>query len=101
MAIWSNEAEAREHIKALVTQYYHDFKEKKKEFEPGDRITYAARVFDEKEMCALTDAMLDFWLTTGRFSDEFEKDFAKWLGVKHAHLFHFSYYIVQFCLYVL
>lgn len=52
----------------------------------GDRITYAARVYDEKEMCALTDAMLDFWLTTGRFSDEFEKKFAEWIGVKYAHL---------------
>lgn len=86
MEIWKNESEAREQIKALVAQYYHDFKEEKKPFVPGDRITYAARVYDEKEMCALTDAMLDFWLTTGRFSDEFEKKFAAWIGVKYAHL---------------
>ena len=86
MEIWKNESEAREQIKALVAQYYHDFKEEKKPFTPGDRITYAARVYDEKEMCALTDAMLDFWLTTGRFSDEFEKKFAEWIGVKYAHL---------------
>lgn len=86
MEIWKNESEAREQIKALVAQYYHDFKEEKKPFAPGDRITYAARVYDEKEMCALTDAMLDFWLTTGRFSDEFEKKFAEWIGVKYAHL---------------
>lgn len=86
MKIWKNESEAREQIKALVAQYYHDFKEEKKPFAPGDRITYAARVYDEKEMCALTDAMLDFWLTTGRFSDEFEKKFAEWIGVKYAHL---------------
>ena len=62
-------------------EYYHDFKEKKADFKPGDRVTYASRVFDEKEMCALTDATLDFWLTTGRFADEFEKEFAKWIGV--------------------
>ena len=37
-------------------------------------------------MCALTDATLDFWLTTGRFADQFEKEFAKWIGVKFAHL---------------
>lgn len=86
MSTWSNEQEAREQIKALVAQYYHDFKEEKNPFVPGDRITYAARVYDEKEMCALTDAMLDFWLTTGRFSDEFEKKFAEWIGVKYAHL---------------
>ena len=86
MAIWKNEEEARMKIKEMVTDYYHDFKEKKEPYKEGDRITYAARVFDEKEMCALTDAMLDFWLTTGRFSDEFEKKFAEWIGVKRAHL---------------
>jgi len=86
MAEWKNEAEARDAIKALVAEYYHDFKEKKDDFKEGDRISYASRVFDEKEMCSLTDAMLDFWLTTGRFSDEFEKNFAEWIGVKFAHL---------------
>lgn len=86
MSTWSNEVEAREQIKALVTQYYHDFKEGDGSFAPGDRISYASRVYDEREMCALTDAMLDFWLTTGRFSDEFEREFAKWIGVRHAHL---------------
>ena len=86
MAKWKNEAEARAEIKALVTEYYHDFKERKEKFKPGDRISYASRVFDEKEMCSLTDAMLDFWLTTGRFSEQFEKEFAEWIGVKYAHL---------------
>ena len=83
---WSNEAEAREAIKSLVREYYRDFKQQKTTFNPGDRISYASRVFDEKEMCALTDAMLDFWLTTGRFSEQFEKEFAQWIGVKYAHL---------------
>ena len=80
------ESEAREQIKALVGNYYHTFKEKKGAFKPGDRISYASRVFDEKEMKSLTDAMLDFWLTTGRFADQFEKEFASWIGVKFAHL---------------
>lgn len=80
------EQEAREEIKAMVAEYYHTFKEKKEPFKEGDRITYAARVFDEKEMCALTDATLDFWLTTGRFSEQFEREFAAWLGVRFAHL---------------
>ena len=86
MANWTNEADARQQIKTLVTEYYHDFKEAKKPFAPGDRISYASRVFDEKEMCSLTDAMLDFWLTTGRFSDAFEKEFAAWIGVRFANL---------------
>ena len=86
MAAWTSESEAREQIKEMVAEYYHQFKEKKEPFKAGDRISYASRVFDEKEMQALTDATLDFWLTTGRFADEFEKEFAKWIGVKFAHL---------------
>ncbi len=84
-----SEKEAREKIKEMVAQYYHDYKEpeqSKEGFRPGDRISYASRVFDEKEMLALTDAMLDFWLTTGRFSEEFEESFARFLGVRYAHL---------------
>ena len=86
MGKWKSEAEAREEIKNLVAEYYHRFKEQKKDFEPGDRVSYASRVFDEKEMLSLTDATLDFWLTTGRFADEFEKKFAEWIGVKRAYL---------------
>lgn len=86
MTEWSSEQQAREDIQSMVADYYHQFKEKKKPFVPGDRINYAARVFDEKEMQRLTDAVLDFWLTSGRFCDEFEKNFAEWIGVKYAHL---------------
>lgn len=86
MASWSSEAEAREQIKEMVSAYYHEFKESKEPFREGDRISYSGRVYDEKEMMALTDAMLDFWLTTGRFAAEFERRFAEMLGVKYAHL---------------
>lgn len=89
MAKWNSEEEARNEIKSLVAEFYRDFKEpreSKANFKPGDRISYASRVYDEKEMQSLTDAMLDFWLTTGRFSDQFEKEFASWIGVKFAHL---------------
>lgn len=86
MADWKNEVQARDEIKALVAEYYSKFKKNDKDFTPGDRINYASRVFDEKEMCALTDAVLDFWLTTGRFSNQFEKDFSQWIGTKYAHL---------------
>ena len=84
--MWKNESEAREQIRQLVGEYYHQFMEKQDAFHPQDRISYAARVFDEKEMQSLTDAMLDFWLTTGRFAERFEKEFAKWIGVRYAHL---------------
>ncbi|MBQ7583986.1 MAG: lipopolysaccharide biosynthesis protein RfbH [Lachnospiraceae bacterium] len=89
MSITQSEEQARQKIKELVAQYYRDFKapaESKESFKPGDRISYASRVYDEKEMMSLTDAVLDFWLTTGRFSEEFEKSFSEWIGVKHAHL---------------
>lgn len=87
--MWNSEQEAREEIKDLVGQYYHQFKAQEmdhSDFRPGGRISYSGRVYDEKEMQALTDAMLDFWLTTGRFADDFEKRFAEWIGVKHVHL---------------
>ncbi len=89
MKRWQNEEEAREEIKSLVADFYHTYKEPKEskdDFKPGDRISYASRVYDEREMQSLTDAVLDFWLTTGRFADQFEREFAKWIGVKYAHL---------------
>ena len=84
--MWNSEAEAREEIRDLVAKYYHQFKEKQEDFHPGDRINYGGRVYDEAEMLALTDAVLDFWLTTGRFSARFEREFAEYLGVRFAHI---------------
>ena len=88
MKQWNSEAEAREQIRAMVAAYYDEFKrpQQEKPFAPGDRIAYASRVYDEREMCSLVDSALDFWLTTGRFSEQFEREFAAWIGVKHAHL---------------
>ena len=83
---WKDEKEAREQIKQSVADYYRMFMASSGDFQPGDRINYAGRVFDEKEMCSLTDAMLDFWLTTGRFADRFERDFSEWAGVRYAHI---------------
>ncbi len=77
MAEWKNEAEARAEIKTLVAEYYHRYKENKKPFQPGDRINYSSRVFDEREMQNLTDAALDFWLPSGRFAEDFERRFAR------------------------
>ena len=85
--MWKNENEAREQIKALVAEYYRQFKKPAETpFRPGDRISYGGRVFDGEEMLSLTDATLDFWLTSGRFSARFEKEFAACLGVRHVHL---------------
>ena len=86
MAKWDSEQEARREIKSLVAAYYQEYVKKDRAFQPGDRIAYAGRVFDEREMCSLTDALLDFWLTTGRFAERFEEEFARWLGVRYASL---------------
>ena len=58
----------------------------RKPFTPGDRIPYAGRVFDEQEITSLVDSSLDFWLTTGRYAERFEREFAAFLGVPHCSL---------------
>jgi CDP-6-deoxy-D-xylo-4-hexulose-3-dehydrase len=55
-------------------------------FSPGDRIPYAGRVFDEREISSLVDASLDFWLTTGRYAERFEREFASFLATEHCSL---------------
>jgi len=81
------EKELREKAIEAAVRYY-EFRHKKgdKPFAPGDRIPYAARVFDEREVSNLIDSSLDFWLTTGRFAEKFEKEFAEFLGVRHCSL---------------
>ena len=70
----------------LVAEYYTE-KHKPKQFIPGETyIQYAGRVYNEKEMISLVDSALDFWLTAGRFSKQFEEEFAKFLGVKYCIL---------------
>ncbi len=80
------ETEAREEILALVKEYCGTYHNQKKEFTPGDRISYASRVYDEEEMCNLVDSALEFWLTSGRYTQEFEREFAKYLGVRFCSL---------------
>lgn len=77
------EEQAREKILNLVKEYYNHFLKKDLTFEAEDRIPYSGRIFDEKELCSLVDSSLDFWLTMGRYSDKFEKEFAEFLGIKY------------------
>lgn len=86
MPMWNSEQDARREILDLVAAYYHTYQENRAPFRPGDRISYAGRVFDEKEMCALVDSSLDFWLTAGRFAERFERDFQAYLNVRFASL---------------
>ncbi len=80
-----SEQQAREEILSLVKEYceqYHN----QKSWQEGDRISYASRVYDSAEMTNLVDSSLDFWLTAGRYADRFEREFAKYLGVRYCSL---------------
>lgn len=79
------EQQAREQILDQVKAYcdtYHN----KKEYSDGDRIPYASRVYDSEEMTNLVNSALEFWLTSGHYTDEFEKSFGEYLNVKHVSL---------------
>lgn len=80
------EQEARKEILEMVKAYHDAYHNKHKEFKEGDRITYASRVYDSQEMVNLVDASLEFWLTAGRYFDEFEREFAKQFGTKFVSL---------------
>ncbi len=76
----------RDAIRAAVRHHKFKRRQEKREFAPGDRIPYAGRVFDEREVSALVDASLDFWLTAGRYAERFEKELAEFLGMKYCSL---------------
>lgn len=76
----------REEILQLVRKYYEENFANRKAYEEGDRIAYGGRKFDDEEMVNLVDSALDFWLTTGRFAQQFEREFAEFMGVKHCLL---------------
>jgi len=80
-----SEEQARKEILDLVAAYcdtYHT----KNSYKEGNRIPYASRVYDHEEMCNLVDSSLEFWLTSGRYTVEFEKKFAEYLGAKYCSL---------------
>ena len=75
----------KQKILELVEEYcekYHT----RKPFEKGDRIHYASRVYGKEEMTNLVSSSLDFWLTSGEYTDRFEREFAQFLGVKSVSL---------------
>ena len=79
------EQQAKEEILKMVEEYCDTF-HNKKVYKRGDRIPYASRVYDHEEMVNLVDSSLEFWLTAGRYTDQFEKQFAQYLGVKYCSL---------------
>lgn len=80
-----NQQQDREEILKKVAEYCEKY-HKSQPYKEGDRIPYASRVYDEEEMVNLVDSALEFWLTAGRYTDVFEKEFAEYLGVRFCSL---------------
>lgn len=77
--------EAHQEILDKVAEYCRTYHQKPA-FEEGQRIPYASRVYDEQEMVNLVDSALEFWLTSGRYTDEFEQKLAQYLGIRYCSL---------------
>lgn len=80
------EQQAKDQILEMVDTYCQKYHNQQKPFQEGDRIPYASRVYDSKEMTNLVDSALEFWLTAGRYADQFEKNFARYLGIRFCSL---------------
>jgi len=80
------ESELRRQIAGLVAEFHRE-RSAKNTFIPGKTpVRYAGRVFDEKEIQAAVEASLDFWLTEGRFAEEFQAELAAKVGTEYAIL---------------
>ena len=70
-----------------LTKKYYDLNFSSDDFLPGETyVNYSGRVFDQDELINLIDSSLDFWLTSGRYAKQFEKEFSKFLGVRNCIL---------------
>lgn len=76
------EQQARQDILDIVSSYC-DIYHKKTPYKSGDKISYAGRVYDREEMVNLVNSSLEFWLTAGHYTEEFEQKFAEYIGVKY------------------
>lgn len=81
-----SEKKLREQVFEAAIKHYEIKHKPVKPFSPGDAIPYAGRVFDKSEIINLIDAALDFWLTTGKYTEKFEKSFAEFLNIKYCSL---------------
>lgn len=79
------EKQARQQILDAVSAYCDQF-HTSMPFSEGQRIPYASRVYDHAEMVNLVDSALDFWLTAGKWTEKFEKDFSTYLGIRFVNL---------------
>lgn len=78
--------QARAEILRLVAEYCDTYHNTDREFTEGQRIPYASRVYDSEEMVNLVDSALEFWLTSGRYTEQFERSLGQFLGVPYCAL---------------
>ena len=78
--------EARRRILGLVADYCETYHNQRAPFQEGQRIPYASRVYDSREMVNLVDSALEFWLTSGRYTEQFEEQLSAYLGVRFCSL---------------
>jgi len=83
----SSRAESlRQRILDLVAEYHAEAFAPRPFLPGGTAVPVSGRVFDDEDLRSLVDSSLDFWLTTGRFAAQFEKQFARWFGIRTATL---------------
>ncbi len=81
-----NQSSDKNYILEKVNEYCKKYHNQSIPYHIGNRIPYASRVYDSREMVNLVDSALEFWLTSGRYTDQFETEFAKYMGVKYCSL---------------
>lgn len=84
---FENEEELRNPIHLEVKKYFSEKQKSKKPFIGGKTyVPVSGKVLDEDDLTNLIDASLDMWLTSGRYAKQFEREFSRFLGVKHCSL---------------
>lgn len=78
--------QAHDEILEMVKEYADTYHRRSTVFKEGQRIPYASRIYDSAEMVNLVDSALEFWLTSGRYTEQFEGKLAEYLGVKYCSL---------------
>lgn len=81
----SEKYKIKKEILELVDQYYNEV-HKKAEYVYGDPIPVSGKVYDAEDLQNLVESSLEFWLTSGHYAIQFEKDFAKYFGLRKALL---------------
>jgi len=84
-----NDEGLRKPVRDAVGDFYRAVHEPRQQapFVPGETfVPVSGKVYDGEDMATVMEAVLDFWLTTGRFAHAFEKSFSEFLGVRHTLL---------------